>query len=831
MLAQLAGDFNNKSVQTAWLNCDSTDKDPAIFAEDLLDALNYAHIRSEAGQQTARTHLEQHILSIDEELVIFIDEYELASSPAVNELISEIALILPAHVSFVLGSRGTPDIALTHLQLAGSLRIVDADSLRFNLTEIRALLQDCMRDEALQQVAARTEGWPFALQLVRLRAANGPLDDWVADALTLVPRKQIFDYLAMEFLSTIDQDTVDFLAEIAVLETVSVAAADAVRKRNDSVAFMQGLLVLRPVVVVNDADWSARLHPLLRDYFLEAMEVATPGRRNLLHARAASYLASQQNIYDAVAHAVISKQWDLAAQLIQDAGAILLLVNEGALRVRATLLQLPSSVIYRHPRIHLLDIVQQVILGLRDDAEFDTVEREILASGMPPDSAPRIDLELARCAILLVRSQTTLYLPPFPALSRAMTIVQGGAANDARALCMMLAMEILMLHRYGPVDRCERRTSEIERLYQDDELANTRPFVWMYKARNAYARGALDMTEEIIHNALQRETNFSRFTPHFLGQITAALLGNVYYQRGRLDEAFNQFNSIVLSESFSKIEVLIASKIDPAFCLAARGDPDQARKLLAAADRYAHSENFPHLSLIATAAQIEIEIRFGGVAVADELAGEIGLDAAWEAVQQPLLVPWAVVDAVGRAKYFLEVAHERAQNAIVIADKLMQLAEMTGYRLTQISAGVMRAHALQLLGAEKAASDEMLLALSSGHDCGAVQLFLDFGAEVVGLVRASGKEATGSAAVWSETIVAAWESAFRTRADATTGFTPRELDVLCELAKEQSNKMIAKSLTLAPDTVKKHLKVIFAKLNVGSREDAVAEARRRALMP
>ncbi|MDY0748431.1 helix-turn-helix transcriptional regulator [Paucibacter sp. R3-3] len=47
--------------------------------------------------------------------------------------------------------------------------------------------------------------------------------------------------------------------------------------------------------------------------------------------------------------------------------------------------------------------------------------------------------------------------------------------------------------------------------------------------------------------------------------------------------------------------------------------------------------------------------------------------------------------------------------------------------------------------------------------------------------------------------------------------TPREADVLSELAEDHATKQIAKNLLLSPETVKHHLKAIFAQLDVKSR--------------
>ena len=54
--------------------------------------------------------------------------------------------------------------------------------------------------------------------------------------------------------------------------------------------------------------------------------------------------------------------------------------------------------------------------------------------------------------------------------------------------------------------------------------------------------------------------------------------------------------------------------------------------------------------------------------------------------------------------------------------------------------------------------------------------------------------------------------------------TPRELDILRELAEGQSNKEIARALDIAPGTVKLHIRSILRKLDVRSRVEAAVVA-------
>jgi DNA-binding NarL/FixJ family response regulator len=58
----------------------------------------------------------------------------------------------------------------------------------------------------------------------------------------------------------------------------------------------------------------------------------------------------------------------------------------------------------------------------------------------------------------------------------------------------------------------------------------------------------------------------------------------------------------------------------------------------------------------------------------------------------------------------------------------------------------------------------------------------------------------------------------------------REIDVLTAVATGKSNKQAARELSVSEDTVKGHLKIIFTKLGVADRTQAVMVAMRRGII-
>jgi DNA-binding CsgD family transcriptional regulator len=69
------------------------------------------------------------------------------------------------------------------------------------------------------------------------------------------------------------------------------------------------------------------------------------------------------------------------------------------------------------------------------------------------------------------------------------------------------------------------------------------------------------------------------------------------------------------------------------------------------------------------------------------------------------------------------------------------------------------------------------------------------------------------------------------KAQAALEISPRELDVLKEIAAGRSNKEIAARFKVSPNTIKTHVARLYDKLGAKRRTDAVNKARDLGLVP
>ena len=82
-------------------------------------------------------------------------------------------------------------------------------------------------------------------------------------------------------------------------------------------------------------------------------------------------------------------------------------------------------------------------------------------------------------------------------------------------------------------------------------------------------------------------------------------------------------------------------------------------------------------------------------------------------------------------------------------------------------------------------------------------------------------------------LLARWDAGYagdRSAQSNSRVLTPRERDVLAMISQGFSNKSIARTLEISPETVKTHVKRIFLKLAVNTRTEAVCRAGSLALL-
>jgi LuxR family maltose regulon positive regulatory protein len=261
----------------------------------------------------------------------------------------------------------------------------------------------------------------------------------------------------------------------------------------------------------------------------------------------------------------------------------------------------------------------------------------------------------------------------------------------------------------------------------------------------------------------------------------------------------------------------------------ARGDPEGAREAL-------HEARQKAIAFDAA----DWDDRFVDLVEArlDIAQGDLQAAARWAEKQRTR--PPAEDDFMGRhlRRYTgpvlarLSIEQGRPGEALDTLEPLLALLEPLGRVDQLIGIEVLRALALQACGEAEAALDAIERALSLGEPGGYRRVFLDQGAPVGRLLRRAA--ARGSHLEYTRTLLAALDAESGTPVPGggplIEPLSARELEVLRLLAAGLSNKAIGETLVIAVGTVRKHLKNVYAKLDVHSRTQAVVRARELGLL-
>jgi LuxR family maltose regulon positive regulatory protein len=331
------------ACRLAWLSLDPDDDDPARFLQYLTGALETA-MPGAFAQVTMMFRLPQlppiktvlvgilNCLAISFEgaaeagvrpLVLAFDDFHVIENPVIHEAIEYLL---------------DPPLRLARMRARGQITEIHAGDLRFTTEESTQFLNDVMRlglePSEIAVLDARTEGWIAGLKLASLRLAQPGLGrQEVAHFIRTFQTSPRFaaEFLVEEVVSRQPPSVQEFLLCSSILERMCAPLCDAIRPTVEQYA-RETLwpaeeviehLTRRNLFIVplDDEGCWYRYHHLFRDLLRARLAQLRPGQAIVLHRVASEWYEQQGLLKEAVKHAVLTKDWDYAAGMVERHGA------------------------------------------------------------------------------------------------------------------------------------------------------------------------------------------------------------------------------------------------------------------------------------------------------------------------------------------------------------------------------------------------------------------------------------------------------------------------------------------------------------------------------
>ncbi|HSK32649.1 MAG TPA: helix-turn-helix transcriptional regulator, partial [Propionicimonas sp.] len=322
-------------VRPAWLSLDDGDSDPAQFLAYLVAAVRT--VATDCGQgvlgmlqapqppptETMLTALLNEITTLEQGLVLVLDDYHLVDSEPVDQAVTFLLEHLPPQLHLVIATREDPRLPLARWRARGQLTELRAADLRFTPSEAADFLNGAMALElSAEDVAAlesRTEGWIAGLQLVAL-SVRGRTD--VAGFIQTFTgsHRFVLDYLVEEVLQRQPQSVRSFLMQTSVLDKLCGGLCEAVTGQKSGKQMLERLERSNLFVAsLDDERHWFRYHHLFADVLQAHAIDEDPGQLPVLHRRASEWYEENGLRPDAIRHALCARDFEWAAELVERA--------------------------------------------------------------------------------------------------------------------------------------------------------------------------------------------------------------------------------------------------------------------------------------------------------------------------------------------------------------------------------------------------------------------------------------------------------------------------------------------------------------------------------
>jgi LuxR family transcriptional regulator, maltose regulon positive regulatory protein len=316
----------------AWVSLDSRDNDPVRLWTHVAIALERAGCPSDqdvasfmaahASEVIAEVlpQLLASIADMDEDLVIFLDDFHFLRDVDCHTQVEFLVENLPQQAHLVVLTRADPGLRIAWLRATGRLSEIRAADLAFTAEETSSLLaveQVHLSSDSVRDLVERTEGWAAGLYLATLSmAGRSDPDGFVREVSE--GNRFIGDYLTEEVLASLSDEVRQFIRTMSILDRFSAPLADYMTGSSNSAALLAELERSNLFLIPCDEKrrWF-RFHHLFASAARSDLELEEPERVPGLHAAAARWFHDHGHIDEAVMHSLVSGSSSEAAQLVQ----------------------------------------------------------------------------------------------------------------------------------------------------------------------------------------------------------------------------------------------------------------------------------------------------------------------------------------------------------------------------------------------------------------------------------------------------------------------------------------------------------------------------------
>jgi LuxR family maltose regulon positive regulatory protein len=846
----------------AWLALDSGDNDPARFLAYLIAALQKIEDsvgmgvldRLQAPQpppvEELLTALINQIDGVSASFVLVLDDYHLITAQRIHEALAFLLDHPPQNMHLVVATRADPPWQFARLRGRGQLTELRLADLQFTQDEATVFLNQVMglslSADNIAALTSRTEGWIAGLQLAAL-AMQGTLSmQDRADLPGFVAalsgsQHHILDYLVEEVLRRQSESVQAFLLRTSILDRLTGSLCDALTLEHEAgVGDGQAMLNRLEhanlfVVPLDESHQWYRYHHLFADSLRVCLKQARPDRVPEYHSRASRWYAEHGYLTEAIEHALSANELDRAVRLIEQAAESTLMRSEFTTFL-SWVEALPEEATRAHPLLHVYRTGIQLMNGLPLHVAEAHLQQAMAAE---PSRAVSAAVATFETLIAAYRGDTRQSVE---LSQRALALL----AEDNLFLRSLIAGFLGITYLWsGDFATAASALGEAVRIGQQIGNFTITVLALCHLGELHIMRGQLREARAFYEQALEHARD-SR--GHRLPIAGVALVGMGYLLREWNDlEVARQriVEGIELAARWEETGTF-TGYISLALVEQALGDGEAARTAIHQARQVVMGfEGMEVAAIVAGVYQARLWIQQGDYSAVIRWAGERRLEeriAAGELEKGSRSVPFLYAALEYLAYAEARIAQGRPDEALAVLSPLLPVTETGGWTMFVIEALVLESLAFQALSDGPQAVRCLEEALSLAEPGGFVRTFVDRGAPMAALLKPilkaqqAGRQ-TASASTTSDYVrrlLDAFDTAQETKPEGALPrpsapalvepLSKREAEVLRLLATDLTSAEMARELILSVNTVRSHIKNIYAKLDVHSRYEAIARA-------